>query len=148
MIRAAAVIGLTLALASCERAQELQQVAYCHLYPSRCVPVPLPPERPAVAEPAPPLASPETPAPSLPPAAKRSTLPPKPVKPKPAPKPRPTVRVVPKDEAGADLPWPCWMVRSQAAGKSDAELRALARANNVNLTPKQERQARACLKGK
>jgi hypothetical protein len=48
---------------------------------------------------------------------------------------------------GPDLPWPCWVVKAHAAGKSEAQLRAEGRAAGIKLTPKQEAQARACLKG-
>jgi hypothetical protein len=51
--------------------------------------------------------------------------------------------------AGPDLPYPCWLVRLHAGGKTQAQLDALARQHGVKLTPKQERQALACLnKGK
>ena len=54
--------------------------------------------------------------------------------------------LLPRDN-GPDLPWPCWVVKAHAAGKSEAQLRAQGRAAGIKLTPKQEAQARACLKG-
>jgi hypothetical protein len=51
-------------------------------------------------------------------------------------------------DEGPDLPWPCWLVRSYAAGKTEAELEAMRVANGVApLSPKQRRQAQACLAG-
>lgn len=59
----------------------------------------------------------------------------------------PSRRMQPRRAAdeGPDLPWPCWMVRMRAGGKSDAEMRKMGRDNNVKLSAKQERQALACL---
>jgi hypothetical protein len=71
------------------------------------------------------------------------------VAPRPAakPKPRRRPRPVAVDE-GPDLPWPCWLVRLHAFGSSEAELEAMRIANGVPpLTPKQRRQAQACLAG-
>src|SRR6185295_20308781 len=71
---------------------------------------------------------------------------------RPAPKPRPPApkpaRKTPKSDDGPDLPWPCWLVRLHAAGKTVAQLEAEGRANNIVLTPKQRRQAQACLNAK
>lgn len=47
---------------------------------------------------------------------------------------------------GPDLPWPCWIVKAHAAGKSEKQLRAEGRAAGIKLTPKQEAQAKACLR--
>lgn len=118
-----------------QRITDTGQAFYCRLYPSKCF-VPLPPERPAVAQPAPPVAVPVEPAPPRLPAAKATVVAPKATKRKPK-------RAA---ETGPDLPYPCWLVRLQADGKSEAELRAMGRTNGITLTPKQERQARACLK--
>lgn len=64
---------------------------------------------------------------------------------KPKPK-RP--KAPPVDESGPDLPWPCWLIRWHAAGKTDAELEAMRVAGGVPpLTPKQIRQAKECLAG-
>jgi hypothetical protein len=69
---------------------------------------------------------------------------PRPVgKPKPRRRPRPAAI-----DEGPDLPWPCWLVRLHAFGRSEAELEAMRIANGVApLTPKQRRQAQACLAG-
>jgi hypothetical protein len=48
--------------------------------------------------------------------------------------------------SGLDLPWPCWVVKMHAAGKSEAQLRAEGRAAGIKLTLKQEKQAKACLR--
>jgi hypothetical protein len=54
---------------------------------------------------------------------------------------------VPRQTSGGpDLPWPCWVVKAHAAGKSEAQLRAEGRAAGIKLTPKQEMQAKACLR--
>jgi hypothetical protein len=58
----------------------------------------------------------------------------------------PAVQPKPQN-SGPDLPWPCWVVKMHAAGKSEAQLRAEGRAAGIKLTRKQEAQARACLKG-
>ncbi|MDQ2083189.1 hypothetical protein RA307_23645 [Xanthobacteraceae bacterium Astr-EGSB] len=57
-------------------------------------------------------------------------------------RPKPKAR---RDD-GPDLPWPCWTIRLYAAGKTTAELEQLGRDRGVALTPKQRRQARACLR--
>jgi hypothetical protein len=71
------------------------------------------------------------------------------VVPRPAAKPKPKRR--PKQVAvdeGPDLPWPCWVVRLYATGRSEAELEAIRIANGVPpLSPKQRRQAQECLAG-
>jgi hypothetical protein len=65
------------------------------------------------------------------------------VKPKQKRRPKP----VAVDE-GPDLPWPCWIVRLYAIGRSEAELGAIRIANGVPLlTPKQRLQAQECLAG-
>lgn len=70
---------------------------------------------------------------------------PKPPQAKPRPR-RPKVAVV--DDSGPDLPWLCWMIRFYSSGKTDAELEAMRVANGVPpLSPKQLRQAKACLAG-
>lgn len=56
-------------------------------------------------------------------------------------------RAKPRTDAGPDLPWPCWLVRMHANGKTEAELRRIGRERGVKLTRKQERQAVACLRG-
>jgi hypothetical protein len=128
MIRPLAVLCL-LALSGCERPPWVDQ--YCKLYPSKCASIQPPPERPAIAQPAPPVASPKV------------------VKPRLKPKPSPAVRRAPKAprvEGGPDLPYPCWLVRMHATGKSPAQMDAMAQKHGVKLSPKQERQARACLR--
>lgn len=71
---------------------------------------------------------------------------PKQHQPKPRPR-RPKVAAV-LDDSGPDLPWPCWMIRFYSSGKTDAELEAMRVANGVPpLSPKQLRQAKACLAG-
>jgi hypothetical protein len=57
----------------------------------------------------------------------------------------PAVQPKPQD-SGPDLPWPCWVVKMHAAGKSEAQLRAEGRAAGIKLTRKQEMQAKACLR--
>lgn len=52
----------------------------------------------------------------------------------------------PRADEGPDLPYPCWLVRMHAAGKTRAQLEALGRANGISLTAKQRRQASECLK--
>jgi hypothetical protein len=76
-------------------------------------------------------------------------------KPAPSPQPQPATASKPArrmtkrpDDGGPDLPWPCWMVRLHAAGKTPAQLEAEGRKNGITLTPKQRRQAQACLNGK
>ncbi len=134
MIRLLAIAALCL-LTGCEQAPDLWTAGYCKLYPSQCV-VPLPPERPVIDQPAPPVATPAVVAPAPQPKA---------AKPRLKPKPSPAVRRAPK-ETGPDLPYPCWVVRWHAKGKTPAQMDAMAKANGVKLTPKQERQARACLR--
>ena len=63
------------------------------------------------------------------------------------PRKRPSIRVRTED-TGPDLPWPCWMVRMHAQGKSPAQLKAEGEARGIKLSRKQERQAIACIKGR
>lgn len=105
--------------------------------PAAVAPPPLPPPlpvRPVVERP--PLPTIAAPAPIMVerPAKQR---------PKPKPKPKAPQRV---DDAGPDLPWPCWMVRMHAAGKTRKQLEDEGRERGIKLTPKQTRQAIACLK--
>jgi outer membrane biosynthesis protein TonB len=106
-------------------------------------PAPLPPPPPP---PAPPLPPPKTEPP--PPRVEIPVEVPR-VAPRPAAKPKPRRRPRPAAvDEGPDLPWPCWLVRLHAFGKSEAELEAMRIANGVApLTPKQRRQAQACLAG-
>jgi hypothetical protein len=105
------------------------------------VPPPLPPPPPA-----PPKTEPPPPPPRVetPPKVDLPRVAPRPVaKPKPKRRPKPVAV-----EEGPDLPWPCWLVRLHAFGKSDAELEGMRIANGVPpLTPKQRRQAQECLAG-
>jgi outer membrane biosynthesis protein TonB len=113
------------------------------LWPMPPAPQPPPPVPPKTEPP------PQTPLPAPP---KTEPLPrvempvelPRPVaKPKPKRRPKP----VTVDE-GPDLPWPCWIVRLYATGRSEAELDAIRIANGVPpLSPKQRRQAQECLAG-
>ncbi len=50
-----------------------------------------------------------------------------------------------QNNAGPNLPWPCWMVRLGAGGKTNAELAAEGKSRGIKLSKKQERQALACL---
>lgn len=169
IIPAAVLLAL---LAGCNEAErgrisDLGDAFYCRLYPSKCVPVPMPRERPAVEPAAPWSAPPVVLLPEPPPVVEAPVVAPvvepdhvpdagRMVAPKIEPaRPRvkkfkPVERKVrppkPKAESGPDLPYPCWLVRMKAAGKTEAELRAMGKANGITLTPKQERQARACLR--
>ncbi len=162
-------LAIALALAGCDQTRDVQRAAYCHLYPSQCRPVRLPPERPVAGEPAPPVVLPEEPA-HLPPSAveQPAALPePQPAPPviveeetKPAPisrrpspsrerakkaKPKPPVKgkSVRRPTPGESIS--CALVRKHAAGKSKAELDALDAAYGWMITTAQRRQARACL---
>jgi hypothetical protein len=147
MTRLALALALLLLLPGCEQIHGLTEAARCKLYPSKCLPAPLPPEPPAVEQPAPTVAVPVEPSHAPPRAAERTAAPRKATKSRPEPKAKP--KPAPRVETGPDLPYPCWLVRLHAGGKSQAQLDALARQHGVKLTPKQERQARACLsKGK
>jgi len=48
---------------------------------------------------------------------------------------------------GPDLPYPCWMVRWYASMYSGDQLEQMGRANGITLSPKQRRQAVACIRG-
>ena len=118
------------------------------LWPSKPVPLPVPAPLPKV-EPPPVVVPPpviEPPPKPEPPKVELPEVKPQPPPARPKAKPKPRRPKVAKDE-GPDLPWPCWLVRLHAAGKTDAELEAMRRVNNVTLTPKQIRQAQACLRG-
>lgn len=120
-----------------------------------------PPEIPAIEQPAPPVGFAPEPAPDPKPLVKTPVAPSvkaaperkaEPARPrakfKPVERKKPTktpTKLPTKSESGPDLPYPCWLVRFHAAGKSDADLRAMGKANGITLTPKQERQARNCL---
>lgn len=125
--------------------------AYCQLWPRECRPVaPGPPVKPE-----PPPAPKAAPAPAAAPAQPRVEPAPKQVAPakvrkkarKPAPKVRKPVLRPRKQmvEPGPDLPWPCWMVRLQSAGKTRMQLKEEGRSRGIVLSPKQIRQAEACL---
>lgn len=149
---------LVLALAGCsaperERVADVGQAFYCRLYPSKCQK----PETPAIEQPAPPVEIAPEPAPEPKPVLKTPVAPPVKVERKAEParprakfkpverKPRPAAKR--NSEVGPNLPYPCWLVRMHASGKSEADLRAMGRANGITLSAKQERQARKCLKG-
>lgn len=114
----------------------------CVLWPKSCqapVSSPLPVPEPPAALPAPIQVAPPV-------------APVKHAKPHPKAKPHPRIKskfAKPKrkavDNSGPDLPWPCWMVRLRAGGRSNAELAAEGRSQGIKLTAKQERQALACL---
>lgn len=149
-MRIIAAIALAGVLASCTPAEilRLKRLLWPHDYPIEQAepetPMPLPPDKPVVRHlepespadaPVPPVASPVV---RPPPARHRGT-------------PTASRRIQPREtkkklDAGPDLPWPCVVVRLRACGKSTVEMRKLGRENNVKLSPKQERQARACLK--
>ncbi len=133
--------------------------AHCRLYPSheRCrPPLPAPMPIPAPAEPVqapvpPPLpapvviAPPPVAVPAAPPVAAPAVVRPHKVK---RQKAKPKWTPPPKrkrSDAGPDLPWPCWQVRLGALGKSCADLRAEGQRRGISLTPKQLRQAAACI---
>jgi hypothetical protein len=109
-------------------------------------PVPLPPPtiEPPPSPPAPPPPKTEPPPPRVEMPVDVPRVTPRPIgKPKPKRRPKP----VAVDE-GPDLPWPCWIVRLYATGRSEAELEAIRIANGVPpLSPKQRRQAQECLAG-
>lgn len=127
----------------------------CVLWPRSAACQPAPPA-PVPASPVPPVRSPVV-APKAPsPAPTVDTGRPMPkgpvvakAKPKPKPKAAKSKRVKPTAKRvaddGPDLPWPCWQVKLGALGKSEAQLKAEGTARGIKLTPKQERQAKACL---
>jgi len=51
-------------------------------------------------------------------------------------------------DSGPDLPYSCTMVRWAAALYTPAQLEEMGRANGISLSPKQRRQAKACIIGK
>lgn len=51
------------------------------------------------------------------------------------------------DMTGPNLPWACWLVRMNSAGKTRAQLVAEGKARNIKLSCKQIMQAEACLTG-
>jgi hypothetical protein len=53
----------------------------------------------------------------------------------------------PKTDDGPDLPVSCMVARLWASLYTVAELEEMARRNGVVLSPKQRRQARACIAG-
>jgi hypothetical protein len=120
----------------------------CVLWPRTC-------DQPSVALPpavTPPAFTPEPESVPVPPPAPARRAPP-PARRKPVPNksvakapPHPPAAKAPVcSSAGPDLPWPCWMVRMQSGGKSNAQLAAEGRARGIKLSCKQERQALACL---
>ena len=46
------------------------------------------------------------------------------------------------------MPWPCWAVKAHLAGKSDREIRQVARSHGIRVTRKLEREVRACLRSR
>jgi hypothetical protein len=113
------------------------------LWPVPPAPQPPPPVPPKTEPP------PQTPLPAPP----KTEPPPQVDPPKAGPRPvaKPKQKRRPKPVAvdeGPDLPWPCWLVRLYATGRSEAELEAIRIANGVPpLSPKQRRQAQECLAG-
>lgn len=111
------------------------------LWPHRRRAAPLPPQRPPEPQPPPVVVLPDPP-PVV-------ALPPRPpVERWRAPARSRAARPARVDDGGPDMPYPCWIVRAHAAGKSRAELEAMGRANGITLSAKQRRQAAACLAGK
>lgn len=108
------------------------------LWPQRVV-VPVPAPKAPPIEVAPKVEVPPAIAPPIDPRV--FVAPPAPPKIKPKPKAKPKI------DDGPNLPYPCWLVRLHAAGKTDAQLEAIRVANGVTLTPKQTRQAQECLRG-
>lgn len=51
-------------------------------------------------------------------------------------------------ESSAGRSWPCWLVRMHAAGKTEAQLEAMGRERGIRPTPRQIRDAKACLAGR
>ena len=49
------------------------------------------------------------------------------------------------DNSGPDLPWPCWMVRLNAKGKTCGDMAAEGKRRGISLTPKQLHQAAVCI---
>lgn len=161
--RAVAVLLIIGAVASCAPAEvervkrilwphdyQVEQPARVELEPEPVTPIvpPVEPE-PLVVEPHadPPKVTVEAPKPIVDPVV---PMPRPVVRPKPERAKTPITasrRMQPRQKAdeGPDLPWPCWLVRERAGGKSDAELRKMGRENNVKLSRKQERQALECL---
>lgn len=155
-MRAALVIALVLA-PSIAHASLLDTV-YCRLKPrsEACrPPAPLPPVKaapaPKATAPAPvPKADPIRRMPSGPiavkaakPAAKVTKRQSKVTKPQQkVTRTRPAKQVA---DEGPDLPWPCWMVRLNAAGKTPAELRAEGKRRGIAASRKQCLQAQVCL---
>jgi hypothetical protein len=138
----ALVFALALVLPSPAVAQVgALDVVYCRLWPSKCAqpPVPIPEPAPAIIRP-----PPERPVVTqrAPPSAVKAKPVRKVQKWKPAPAAK---RRAAADNSGPDLPWPCWMVRMRAGGKTNAELAAEGKSRGIKLSRKQERQALACL---
>lgn len=115
----------------------------CVLWPKTCPAGVVAPVEPAPVQPQPlplPAAAPPAPVIIVAPRARPAAKPALRIKSKFA---KPKRKAV--DNSGPDLPWPCWQVRLGAGGRSNAELAAEGRSRGIKLTPKQERQALACL---